>query len=609
MSTEDQKYSPANQSAVNHAYAAARGIDIVVTYYDAGKSGLTIDRRDALKQLIDDAQSKRAGFEVILVLDVTRWGRFQNPDESAYYEFLCRRAGITVHYCAEEFANDGSPLAAIVKGIKRWMAGEFSRELSVKVFAGQRRLVELGFKLGGVPGYGLRRLLIDHNGVPKCILSPGEQKNISTDRVILVPGPSDEVETVRWIYAMFVHERAGASQIASLLNERGVATGYRHPWTPKLVLQILRSEKYIGNNVWNRESFKLQQKRVRNKRDSWIRADGAFRAIIDKSLFEAAQIVFRGRSQEPLSPRPRKYSDGELLDALRRLLKDRGDVSRRIIAESEGMPSAGTYDARFGNLSVAYHRIGFTPNRNGYGPKIKHRLEGGTRPGRQGLVDLEMLEALRRLLKQHGHLTRELIDESKDVPSGNAYCLHFGSVSRAYQLIGYKPDPDRVRALRALNGRAVSNEALLDSLRELLLRRGRLSSAIIDQERSIPCSSTFENRFGCLMNAYRLIGYVPNRYETRYRRPRGLSNQEMLEALRRLWRKKGLLSEGVIADSKDVPSYQVYRDRFGSLSEACRLIGYSRSNPRKREPTAPQSQSNRGSAKHKKRARRGRSRN
>jgi hypothetical protein len=35
---------------------------------------------------------------VILVLDVSRWGRFQDIDESAYYEFLCRRAGMQVGF-------------------------------------------------------------------------------------------------------------------------------------------------------------------------------------------------------------------------------------------------------------------------------------------------------------------------------------------------------------------------------------------------------------------------------------------------------------------------------------------------------------------------------
>lgn len=41
------------------------------------------------------------------VYDVSRGGRFQDTDESAHYEFLCRRAEIAVPYCAEQFENDG----------------------------------------------------------------------------------------------------------------------------------------------------------------------------------------------------------------------------------------------------------------------------------------------------------------------------------------------------------------------------------------------------------------------------------------------------------------------------------------------------------------------
>jgi len=59
--------------------------------------------------LIDDVRSGVADFSAILVYDVSRWGRFQDADESAYYEFICKEAGITVHYCAEQFENDGSP--------------------------------------------------------------------------------------------------------------------------------------------------------------------------------------------------------------------------------------------------------------------------------------------------------------------------------------------------------------------------------------------------------------------------------------------------------------------------------------------------------------------
>ena len=130
-------------------------MQIVCTYADEGKSGLSLDGRDALKHLIDDVQTGNADFATILVYDVSRWGRFQDADESAYYEYICKRADISVQYCAEQFENDGSPVSTIVKGVKRAMAGEYSRELSVKVFTGQCRLIELGYRQGGPPGYGL----------------------------------------------------------------------------------------------------------------------------------------------------------------------------------------------------------------------------------------------------------------------------------------------------------------------------------------------------------------------------------------------------------------------------------------------------------------------
>jgi DNA invertase Pin-like site-specific DNA recombinase len=141
MSTEHQQYSTENQKQQIQEYAAHRGVEIVRTYADQGKSGLRLDGRPALQQLIADVEAGTTDFQVILVYDVSRWGRFQDADESAYYEYRCRRAGIRVSYCAEQFENDGSPVSTIVKGVKRAMAGEYSRELYYKVFAGQCRLI------------------------------------------------------------------------------------------------------------------------------------------------------------------------------------------------------------------------------------------------------------------------------------------------------------------------------------------------------------------------------------------------------------------------------------------------------------------------------------
>src|SRR5579864_611636 len=239
MSTEHQKYSTENQGEIIRRYAEQRGLTLVRTYEDSGKSGLRIDGRDALKRLIDDVRSGVADFSAILVYDVSRWGRFQDADESAYYEFICKEAGITVHYCAEQFENDGSLSATIIKSMKRAMAGEYSRELSVKVFAGQCRLIGLGFRQGGMAGYGLRRQLVDEQRQPRGELRMGAQKSLQTDRVILVPGPPHEIETVQRVYRLFVDEGRTEREIAVVLNTEGTVTDLGRPWTRGTVHQLL----------------------------------------------------------------------------------------------------------------------------------------------------------------------------------------------------------------------------------------------------------------------------------------------------------------------------------------------------------------------------------
>ena len=88
MSTEHQQYSTENQSDKIYEYAKKRGIEIIRTYADEGKSGLRIEGRQGLQELIRIVESGKADFQIILVYDISRWGRFQDADESAYYEYV-----------------------------------------------------------------------------------------------------------------------------------------------------------------------------------------------------------------------------------------------------------------------------------------------------------------------------------------------------------------------------------------------------------------------------------------------------------------------------------------------------------------------------------------
>lgn len=356
MSTDHQRYSTENQADAIVRYAAERGMVIVCTYADEGKSGLNIEGRDALRRLIDDVEAGGIDFEAVLVYDVSRWGRFQDQDESAYYEYRCRRAGIQIHYCAEQFENDGTPFAAMAKSFKRSMAGEYSRELSTKVFIGQCRLIERGFRQGGPAGYGLRRLLVDETGQPKTALERGQQKSLQTDRVILVLGPPDEVATVQRIYRLFVEDGRSEQQIADTLNGEGLLTDRARSWTRGTVHQILTNEKYVGNNIFNRTSFKLKKRRVRNDAEMWVRANGVFDAVVDTTLFARAAAIIAERSE--------RLSDEQLLAQLSDLFQSVGMLSGLIIDEREDLPSSSAYRSRFGSLLRAYSLVGFRPRRD-----------------------------------------------------------------------------------------------------------------------------------------------------------------------------------------------------------------------------------------------------
>ncbi len=171
-----------------------------------------------------------------------------------------------------------------------------------------------------------------------------------------MPGPPEETAIVREIYRLFVDEGRLKREIADVLNARGCLTDLGRPWTRGTVHQVLTNEKYIGNNLYNRVSFKLKKKRVANPPEMWIRADGAFEAIVDPAVFFTAQGMLRERH--------RRLSDTDMLAQLKALVERHGGLSGILIDETESMPSSAAYRSRFGSLLRAYQLIGYTPARD-----------------------------------------------------------------------------------------------------------------------------------------------------------------------------------------------------------------------------------------------------
>lgn len=415
MSTEGQQYSLGNQAAAIAGYAAAEGLDIVATYKDAGKSGVTAGKRDGLQALLRDALSGSGTFNVVLVLDVSRWGRFQDPDEAAHYEFICRSVGIDVRYCAEAF--EPGPSGSIMKQLKRVMAGEYSRELSNKTRFGQYRQADRGFVIGGVAPYGFRRQSIGPDG-PGAILRHGEQRSRATDAVRWTLGPAEEITQIRQIFDLYVHKGLAEKAIADRLTAQGKAWQDGTPWQRHRVKNVLQCELVIGNYVYGKRVQFLNSSLRWKPKSEWKRTR-MVEPILKPGLFAAAQ-------GKRASMAGRRFTDQRLLDDLRLLLRRKKALTAEIISSSRRTASVDTYAKRFGSLEEAYHRIGYDPTYRAW-----LRRPDGRRKSRD-----DVLADLRALYEETGMLNGGIVRAAKHLPSMDYFRRHFGSLSDAYEAAG-----------------------------------------------------------------------------------------------------------------------------------------------------------------------------
>jgi DNA invertase Pin-like site-specific DNA recombinase len=252
MSTDRQDLSPLIQKDAIAAFASANGMEIVRSYEDEGKSGVQLSNRRALRDLLRDV-AEHPPFTEILVYDVSRWGRFQDSDAAAYYEYHCRLHGVEVTYIAETFANDRTPAGVLIKSMRRVMAAEYSRDIAQKSRKGQERVIAMGFQMGALPPLGYRRCSVSTDGASRVILKRGERKVALSDRVEWVLGPGAEVSLIQRICDAYVAGRS-IEELAGLVRSEGWLTEKGRRVSTQCVKHLLRHEALIGNFVWGDKS-------------------------------------------------------------------------------------------------------------------------------------------------------------------------------------------------------------------------------------------------------------------------------------------------------------------------------------------------------------------
>lgn len=482
MSTEHQRYSTDNQAAAIAVYAERAGLQIVRTYADEGISGLTLRDRPGLKQLLADVVARAPGFEIILVYDVSRWGRFQDPDQSAHYEYICREAGVRVEYCAEPFANSGQLGDVLFKQLKRAMAAEFSRDLSRKVSEGQRRLSEKGYWQGGAAPYGLRRVLVDENDHVVMQLERGQHKALQAYRVKLVQGPADEQEVVRSIFRNFAVTGLSAPRIARDLNEAGTpAPRSAAGWSASAVRSVLKNDLYCGSFLRGRFRGELGDRVRVRPRSEWSLIENFIKPTVTPELFQAAQRA--------LARRRTMLTRAQLLERLTALRDEGAKINSIAIDQAEGLPNADVYTRTFGSLHEAYRLVGYRPKRVFPSPVCGPYLERLH----------QILEEDRAAAPRERRRQTQILELLRAEGYRGALCT-----------LGC-----RIRAWRIAQGHSIGvqsesvREEMLDQLRDLLARNKRVSRSLIDAEPGLRSAATYVSVFGSIGAAYALIGYSP----------------------------------------------------------------------------------------------------
>ncbi|WP_167784655.1 recombinase family protein [Ramlibacter rhizophilus] len=384
MSTDKQDLSPDLQKAAIAAYAASHNIEVVATYEDGGKSGLQIVNRAGMKRLLADVEGRDCPFSKILVYDISRWGRFQNTDASAYYDYHCKLNGVTVVYVAEPLSDEASPFASVLKNLKRAMAAEYSRELAAKTAAGQERVMALGYQMGPTPCLGFRRVAVSADGSKRRVLERGERKPRETDRVSWALAPDEELELVRRIFHVYASTRVTLKQIAATLSTEGHRTANGDVITRDMLSTLLSCEAVIGSFVWGR----LENARTRTirPRSEPIRIKGSVPAIVDEDTWLLVQDKRAATGNI-------KRTQTRLLADLREALRLTPDLTARDLA-SHGCAHVTTYRRAFGSFPAAISLAGGDANAMKVGA-ARHHSERATVCYR---FSLDVVQ----LLKEHG---------------------------------------------------------------------------------------------------------------------------------------------------------------------------------------------------------------
>lgn len=240
-SSSQTEQSIEGQLRVCREYAERNNITILDEYIDRAMTG-TNDNRPSFQKMINESEKKE--FNYVLVYKLDRFSR--NKYDNAIYKHKLQQNNVRV-ISATEVISD-SPEGVIMEGLLEMFAELYSKDLSQKVKRGIRENRLKGLYSGGTLPFGYKainkKIMIDEENLP----------------------------AVKMIFELYANG-ISKTEIVNILNEKGYKTNRNHKFTLSSLETTISNRKYIGEY-----------------KDQYIESNTFFPAIIDKELFEKAQL-------------------------------------------------------------------------------------------------------------------------------------------------------------------------------------------------------------------------------------------------------------------------------------------------------------------------------
>ena len=281
----DNKSSIADQKkAIGElAFRLHRSLSDALIFSDPGVSGQTAEDRPGFMALVKYCEAnKRTSRDpgLVLVLNDSRFGRFRDPDEAAYWRVILQKSGWRVRF-AEGDDTEDMVGRSVLRAIGGATASAYSHAVRANAKRGARGAASRGLWQNEAP-LGYRRLATRRGSTETRVLEPGQRKS-DDEEVRLTLGPESEVAVVRWMFETYAYQNASLGDLA---RELVVRFPHRR-WWRQTVRAVLTNPAYIGTVRWCRRPHdKLERKETPKRPASdWVVTEDAHPPIVSRDTF------------------------------------------------------------------------------------------------------------------------------------------------------------------------------------------------------------------------------------------------------------------------------------------------------------------------------------